>query len=183
MKVTKRAWAVFDKTLTVLMVLAAALVIFDTLAISVDVLLRYFIGSSWAGLFEISEYSMLWITFLSAAWLLKIGGHIRVDLLLTRFSPRQRAITNIITSIICVLLFVFITWYTLKLTLHDYQTGFFYPSVLRPPKWPIEIIIPIGYFLLLIQFLRITYGHLRNWKALSTEGTGAISGSTPGGES
>jgi TRAP-type C4-dicarboxylate transport system permease small subunit len=169
MKATERAWAIFDKTLTVLMVLAAVLVIFDTLAISVDVLLRYSIGSSWAGLFEISEYSLLWITFLSAAWILRIDGHIRVDLVLNRLNPKRRAITNIITSIVCVILFGVMIWYTIKVTLQDYQIGFNYPSVLRPPKWTIEIIIPIGYFLLFIQFSRIVYGRLKNWKALSTE--------------
>jgi C4-dicarboxylate transporter DctQ subunit len=169
MKASERAWAIFDKTLTVFMVLAAALVIFDTLAISVDVLLRYSIGLTWPPLFEISEYSLLWITFLSAAWIMKIGGHIRVDLVLNRLSPKRRVITDITTTIICVIIFAVMIWYTIKVTLQDYQIGFTYPSVLRPPKWPIEIIIPIGYFLLFIQFSRIVYGRLKNWKALSTE--------------
>ena len=182
MKVTKIAWSIFDKTLTALMVLACALVLLDTLAVTVDVLLRYSLGITWTGLFEITEYSLLWITFLSTAWILKIDGHIRVDLVLSRFNPRHRAITNIVTSIICIILLGVLTWYSVKLTLNDYQTGRYISSILQPVKWPIEIIIPVGYFLLFIELLRKTYGHLTSWKALP-RGEPKQLDSTPGGES
>jgi TRAP-type C4-dicarboxylate transport system permease small subunit len=174
MKASERAWTIFDKTLTALMVIGAALIIFDALAITFDILVRYFIGRTWNGLFEITEYSIVWMTFLATAWLLKTGGHVRMDVVLNHLSPRRRAITTIITSFICTILFGVITWYTLKLTVHDYLTGFGYQSVLSPPKWTIEFIIPIGSFLLFIQFLRITYGSLTSWKAQSTEGTNTI---------
>jgi C4-dicarboxylate transporter DctQ subunit len=166
MKVTEIAWAILDKIVTVLMVLAAALVLLDTLAVTIDVILRYSLGITWTGLFELTEYSLLWITFLSTAWILKVDGHIRVDLLLSRFNPRRRAITNIVTSIICIILLCVLTWYSAKLTLSHYQMGTYISSILQPVKWPIEIIIPIGYFLLLIVLLRKTYGYLTSWKVL-----------------
>jgi len=181
MKVAERAWAIFDKIVTALMVLAAALIIFDTLAVSVDVLLRYSLGITYTGLFEITEYSLLWITFLSTAWLLKNDGHIRVDLLLGRLDPRHKVITNITTTIICIILLGVITWYGVKLTLRDYQTGLTIASVLEPPKWPIEIIIPIGCFLLFIDLFRKTYGYLTSLKAMP-EGEQKQSDSLPGGE-
>ena len=181
MKVTKIAWSIFDKTLTALMVLACALVLLDTLAVTVDVLLRYSLGITWTGLFEITEYSLLWITFLSTAWILKIDGHIRVDLLLNYLNPRHRAIMNSISYIIGIFLLVLITWYSLKITLYDYQESIILPTYLKPSKWYLEIIVPVGYFLLLIEMLRKTYGHLTRWKALS-RGKQTPSDSTPGGE-
>lgn len=182
MKVTERAWTIFDKIVIALMVLAAALIILDTLAVTFDVILRYSLGITYTGLFEITEYSLLWITFLSTAWILKIDGHIRVDLLLYRLNPRQRAITNIVTSIICIILLGMLTWYSAKLTLNHYQLGTYISSILQPPKWPIEIIIPVGYFLLFIVLLRKTYGYLTSWKALP-KGEPKQLDSTPGGES
>ena len=104
MKATEIAWAIFDKILTAFMVLACAFVLLNTLAVTVDVILRYSLGITWTGLFEITEYSLLWITFLSTAWILRIDGHIRVDLILSRFNPRNRAILNIVTSIIGIIL-------------------------------------------------------------------------------
>ena len=181
MKVLETAGAVIDKVITVLAVFAAALILADALAVSVEVLLRRFFGITHAELFEITEYSLLWITFLAVTWLLKSNGHIRVDILPSRLNPRHRTILSIITSIICTLLFGFITWFSVKLTLHDFQTGFIIGSVLRPLKWPIEIIMVIGFFLLFIEMLRKTFGYLTYLRALS-RGETAGPESIPGGE-
>ena len=181
MKITERAWAVFDTIITALMVLAGAIIIFDTLAVSVDVILRYTLSITYAGLFEITEYSLLWMTFLGTAWLLKTDGHIRVDLLLNRLSPRARTITIIISSVIGILLLAFITWYSALLTWKDYHAEIIIPTYLKPAKWPLEIIIPFGYLLLLIGMLRKAHGYLTGWKAIS-KGEQMPSDNTPGGE-
>lgn len=181
MGVAKRFWAIFDKVITILMGLAAALVIFDTLAVTVDVLGRYLFRITHAQLFEIVEYTLLWMTFLGTAWLMKIDGHVRVDLVVKRLPPRQEVILKTVASVLGVMLLGFVTWYSARVTLLDLQTGFTLSGVLRPPKWPIEIIIPIGFFLLLIQSLRNTYGHLMSWRAFS-RGQQMSSGSSSGGE-
>lgn len=181
MKVIETAGAIIDKVITVLAVFAAALILADALAVSVEVLLRRFCGITHAELFEITEYSLLWITFLAVTWLLKSNGHIRVDIVPSRLSPRNRAILNIITSIICTILFGFITWFSIKLTLHDFQTGFIIGSVLRPLKWPIEIIMAIGFLLLFIEMLRKFFGYLTDWRVLC-RGETKKPESIPGGE-
>ncbi len=177
-----RFWAVFDKTVTVMMVMGAALIIIDMLAVSVDVIVRYLVGVSYTGLFELTEYSLLWITFLATAWLLKSGGHIRVDLLVERVPPRPRAIINIVASIVGVILLGALTWYGARLTVLDFQTGAYLSTVLSPVKWPIEIIVPIGYFLLLIDLLRKTNRYLTTLRTLP-RGEMKKSGAPPGGKS
>jgi TRAP-type C4-dicarboxylate transport system permease small subunit len=182
MKMAEKFWSGFDKTVTAMMVMGAALIIIDTLAVSIDVIVRYITGVSYTGLFELTEYSLLWITFLPTAWLLKTGGHIRVDLLADRLEPRPRAILDSIASIIGVIVLGALTWYGAKLTVLDFQTGLYLSSILAPVKWPIEIIIPIGYFLLLVDLLRKTYHHLL---ALRSPPYGELkkSDASPGGES
>jgi C4-dicarboxylate transporter DctQ subunit len=167
MKAAEKARAIIDRLVTALAVVAAGLIVADALAVSVEVLVRRFLGVTHAGLFEITEYSLLWITFLAVAWLLKNNGHISVDIVVSRLTPRLRAIINIVTSIICTILFGVLVWYSGKLTLLDYQTGFSMGSALRPLKWPIEIIIPICCFLLFIEMLMKTYGYLTSWKVIS----------------
>lgn len=181
MEAAKRFWAIFDKTITILMGLAAALVVLDALAVTFDVLLRYSLGITHVQLFEIVEYTLLWVTFLGTAWLMKNDGHVRVDLVVKRFPPGQEVILKTAASILGVMLLGFVTWYSAKVTLQDLQTGFTLSGVLRPPKWPIEIIIPIGFFLLLIQSARNTYGHLMSWRA-SSRGQQMSSDSSSGGE-
>ena len=179
-KVTERAWAIYDKILDLLVVFATFLVIFDTVIVSIDVLMRSAFGTTWKGFFEIAEYSLLWMAFLGAAWLLRINGHVRVDLILSRLKPKPKVMISIVSSIICALVFMVIIWYSAKITLHDFQVGFTLSSLLTPPKWPVEIIIPIGSLLLLIQLLRNIYEHLKNWISLS-RGEQVELGRTSGG--
>jgi TRAP-type mannitol/chloroaromatic compound transport system permease small subunit len=58
-------------------------------------------------------------------------------------------------------------YYTVKLTLADYQANFILASILNPPKWPIEIIIPIGFFMLFLQLIRNTRDFLKRYLILS----------------
>jgi len=163
----EKIWSALDKTITAMMVFGAAIIIIDMLAVSIDVILRYLFDITYTGLFELTEYSLLWITFLATAWLLKINGHIRLDLVLDRLNPRRKVITNIVTAIVCEILMGFLIWYSVKLTANDFINGTYLSTVLQPIKWPIEIIIAIGYILLFIVMLKRIYDNLKIWQSLS----------------
>jgi C4-dicarboxylate transporter DctQ subunit len=180
-KITEKIWSALDKTITAMMVIGAAIILIDMLAVSVDVILRYTLDITYTGLFEIMEYSLLWITFLATAWLLKINGHIRLDLILDRLNPRGKVITNIATSVICEILMGFLIWYAVKLTVNDFIHGTYLSTVLQPIKWPIEIIIVIGYILLFIVMLRRIFELVKTWQSLSHQEPEQIP-SPPGGE-
>jgi TRAP-type C4-dicarboxylate transport system permease small subunit len=167
MKTGERFWLIFDKTITIMMIVSAVLVLFDALAVTIDVLMRYAFSITNVFLFELTEFSLLWMTFLGAAYIMRNNGHVRVDALISLLSPRHGAIMNVIGSIISLFILMVMTFYTAKLTLHDFQTGFTLSGILRAIKWPIEIIIPIGFFLLFIQLLRNTYRQLTELKVLS----------------
>ncbi len=180
-KIFEKIWSALDKTITAMMVLGAAIIVIDMLAVSVDVILRYSLGITYTGLFEIMEYSLLWMTFLATAWLLKINGHIRLDLILDRLNPRRKVIANIATSVICEILMGFLIWYSVKLTVNDFINGTYLSTVLQPIKWPIEIIIAIGYILLFIVMLRRIIDLVKTWQSLSSERL-KNAPSPPGGE-
>lgn len=180
-RITEKIWSALDKTITAMMVLGAAIILIDMLAVSVDVILRYTLGITYTGLFELMEYSLLWITFLATAWLLKINGHIRLDLILDRLNPRRKVITNIVTSVICEILMGFLIWYSIKLIVNDIVYGTYLSTVLQPIKWPIEIIIAIGYILLFIVMLRRIFDLVKTLQSLSSEKLNQTP-STPGGE-
>ena len=167
MKMTGKFWSAFDKTITAMMVMGAAIILIDTLAVSVDVILRYSLSITYTGLFELTEYSLLWLTFLATAWLLKIDGHIKLDLIVDHLTPRRKVITNIITSIVCEIFTGILVWYAVKLTVSDFRYGTYISSILQPPKWPIESIVAIGYILLFIVLLRKIFNHLKTWGSLS----------------
>jgi TRAP-type C4-dicarboxylate transport system permease small subunit len=177
----EKFWSALDKTITAMMVLGAAIIIIDMLAVSIDVILRYLFDITFTGLFELTEYSLLWITFLATAWLLKINGHIRLDLVLDRLNQRRKIITNIATAVVCEILLGFLIWYSVKVTVYDFINGTYLSTVLQPIKWPIEIIIAIGYILLFIVMARRIYDSLKAWGSPSYEESEETP-SPPGGE-
>ena len=66
---------------------------------------------------------------------------------------------SLITTVAIMGLCLFLLFYTARLTVRDYQNNFLLASILNPPKWPIEIVIPLSFLMLFIQSIRhlVTY--------------------------
>ena len=167
MKALNKAEIIFDKIIDYMLMASAAIVVLDALAVSADVILRKAIGFTWAPLYEIITYSLLWMTFLGTTAIMRMNSHVKMDSLTGQLSPKTEALLNSITHCVCVLLAGVMLFYTIKLTITDYQTDFILASILNPPKWPIEIIIPIGFFMLFVQIIRNAKGFFDRYKTLS----------------
>ena len=138
MKVLRKAEIIFDRIIDLMLMAAAAIVVLDALAVSTDVILRKTIGFTWAPLYEIITYSLLWITFLGTTAIMRMDGHVKMDSLTSQLSPETAALLNSVTHCVCVLLAGIMLFYTIKLTLSDYQNNFVLASILNPPKWPLK---------------------------------------------
>ena len=162
--------AIFDRTTAVLVILAGVLIIFIMFAICTEIVMRDFLNRPQTWVIEISEYTLLWITFLSAAWLLKGEWHVKMDMLLNRLNPGNQAVLNIITSVVGAGVCLALGWYSGEVTWDHFLRGVSEQAMVDIPKAPIMAIIPIGSFLLFIQFLRRTYSYLRGWRASPDKG-------------
>ena len=160
MKLLAKASAIFDRVIDFLVFLACLLLMFAVVMVGLDVALRYFFGRPIIWAVEITEYSLLYIAFLGAAWLLKKEGHVRVDVVLNLLNPRNQTLVNIITSILGAMVCLVIAWYGAEITWDHFVRGVPSIQLLHTPRFLILMIIPIGSFLLFIQFLRRTYGYL-----------------------
>jgi len=135
------------------------------LSVSLDVVLRYFFNMHQEWVVELSEYSVLFITFFGAAWLLKRDGHIKVDILVNLLKPRTRASFSLISSIIGIIICLTFVWYSAIVTIDFVRRDITTAIMLNIPKAPIIAVICFGFFLLLLQFLRNSNEQLRNLKA------------------
>ncbi len=164
MKLVRGVTAIFDSIVSLFGTLVVVLLIFMMLAVSTEVVMRYFLNRPPIWVIEVTEYSLLYITFLGAAWLLRKEGHVKVDLVLTRLKPGTQAFLNATTSALCAIACLILAWYGVKVTWDHFQTGYFLSTILRPPSFAIVLIIPVGSFLLFIQFLRRMYHYLESWR-------------------
>ena len=173
-------WDVFDKFNNVLMAISAILVLLVTLAVAVDVFSRYIFNVTYVALFEISEYSLLWITFLGTPWVMRNNGHVRGDLVVSHLRKKPRAVLNFVASIISTITLSLLFVISARLNIKDFLTNYAMFGILQPPKWPLEIIIPIGFFLLALQMLRMTHGNWVELKNLPDSGTQNFGSGTGG---
>ena len=162
MKLVSKFAAGFDGVVVSLAVLAAAMCVLLMLGVSINVVLRYFFDKPLLGTETVCEFFLLWLTFLGTAWVLKRGKHVKIDIMVNRLNLKTQAVLNIILSIIGAVIFLFIMWYG-AIACWDYiQRGVWLPMILRPLKGVAWSIVPIGSFILAVQFLRNAYGHLRS---------------------
>jgi TRAP-type C4-dicarboxylate transport system permease small subunit len=145
---------IFDRILGLFIALACILLALVTTSVCLEVVMRYFFNRSQVWVIELSEYSLLYITFLGVAWVLKSDSHVRVDLFTTSLSARGRAICSLISFMICLVVSVVLTVYGIRVTWDHFSEGIYNPTILEFPKSAILLIIPLGGITLLIQSLR-----------------------------
>jgi C4-dicarboxylate transporter DctQ subunit len=170
MNFLKKAEKIYDKIVDYTLLAAAGIVVLDAVAVSQDVIIRKLFDFTWSPLFEIMTYSLVWMTFLGTTAIMRQQQHVKMDSLTGRLPRKAMALVNVITSCMCTVLLIGIVFYTLRLTIHDLRTHFVLASILNPPKWPIEIIIPIGFFMLFIQVIRNGIGFFNQYKVASQGG-------------
>lgn len=160
-----RSGDIFDKVLSLLAIVVAVTMGFTWLLVCTQVATRYFFRYPMGWVIETAEYTLLWITFLGAAWLLKKEKHVRVDVVIGRLNLKNQALLNTITSFVGATLCLVVAWYTGEVTWKLFQSRTHILSLLEPLQAPIIMIIPVGTLLLFIQFVRRGYGYLGHWRA------------------
>jgi len=173
----KRLGASFDRLLTSFSVVGMCLIAGITLMVTAKVVMRYFFNSPIVWVIDITEYAMLFITFLGTAWVLKKEAHVIMDLIIDRLSYRGRRIAILITSVAASVVCLIITWYGVAVGLDWYNINYYYQGALDIPAFYLEAVIPLGMFLVAIQFLRRARD---NWKLLKTPENGVVKPNTEG---
>lgn len=162
--ITTKFIAIFDRIVDVLAVLAACILVYLIVSVSADVAIRGLKNSSIPNTLEISEYLLLFLTFLIVPWVLKRNEHVKIELLVDRLRLGAQSVLKIITCIVDALLCLLLTWIGAAVTWDLFQARARVEGVLEPLMAPIIAIIPLGFLLLSIQFLRMSYDYWRKWR-------------------
>lgn len=135
-------------------ILAMVAIIGLFLLIFADIVLRATVSVSLEGSIEISEYLLIALGFLGLGQAQLMGGHINVDVLFLKFSPRWR---HVIQIAILVGLAVFFIIMAKQIGVETYVS--WVEKIDRPgttlliPTWPRNLVAFIGCVLLIFAFL------------------------------
>lgn len=164
MRFLKKLNSFFDGIIDGMAFLAGLLLLFTIFSICYEVLIRYFLmrPSTWS--VEITEYILLYITFLGAPWLLKQKGHVKVDVVLNMLNIRTQRILNLITSLLGAIICLVLFWFGVLTTADHFMRKIPVIKSLEVPKFILLAVIPFGSLLLCIQFIRQIVAIAKNLK-------------------
>ncbi|BBO85091.1 hypothetical protein DSCO28_56570 [Desulfosarcina ovata subsp. sediminis] len=160
----KRIGAIFDKVLDGMIFVVGCLLIFIMLAVCADVLFRTFFDTPQIWVTEVIEVMLLYITFLGTAWLQREDGHVYVEILISRLDRATASFLKIISSLIGIFISIVLTVFGTSITLDYCHRGIYTPTAMEIPVCLIILVIPLGSFLLLGQFIRQTAINLDRFK-------------------
>jgi len=132
-----------------------ALAVFLMLSLAVmafiQVILRNFFAIGLNAVDELMRNGVLWIAFIGAALTTLRSRHIAIDILPRLLKGKVRRVLNRILNLTASLICVILGWYAAKFVQLEIDMHSTIAGVI--PAWIIEIILPVGFFLLALTFL------------------------------
>ncbi|MFC2008094.1 TRAP transporter small permease [Chloroflexota bacterium] len=136
--------------------------------ITYDVILRYGFNNPTEWTTDISEYMMVSLPLLTAAYLLQQEGHVSLGIIVDRLNPRNRMMLGFVTSIVGLLACIAVTWQSAEFTWDLFRDGI---RVMRPlalPKWTVWVVLPVGSGLVSMAFIGRIFRFWTGWRSVST---------------
>ena len=114
-----------------------------------DILGRKFLSKTIPGTFEISEYILAIFILLGAAYTQQVKGHVGVDFLTSRVSPRARVACEIVTTLLSLFIIGIVVWMGWIEGIGERAVS----DQLRIPQYPFRLLVAVGGFLLWMELL------------------------------
>lgn len=132
---------------------AAACILLMTLLILVETFVRMVAGSSIFIAEEYSGYLMANFVMMGLAYTLRKGGHINVNLLISKLGPKPTAWFRLSACLLGILAFSILTFELFGLAAENYEFGQESMNITKTPIFIPQIGIVIGSGLMVLQFL------------------------------
>lgn len=102
---------------------------------------------------EVSQFLVMLMTFVGVSYGVRKARHIRMGAFLDAMPPRMEKVFLIIICLISAIVMGMMAWFSYRYLLNAMNMGHMTPA-LRVPKWTFYIILPVGFGLACIQYIR-----------------------------
>ena len=110
--------------------------------VTLNVLLRL-ADKPITGVTEYASVALVLITFLGLAYTEREDGHIRIDIVLSRLSPRVQRVLETITCVLSIPFLIVLVRWTAQVAQHSYRLG---STTMQTSidVWVIQMFVPLG---------------------------------------
>ncbi len=121
--------------------------------VSLDVALRNLGLGNFPWLLEVAEYAIYITTFLAAPWVLHLGAHVRVDLLINNTPARFSKALELLVGVGGAVISGFLVYHGTLVTIEASHLNAIVVKELPIAEWLLLIVIPLSGCLLLLEFI------------------------------
>lgn len=133
-----------------------SLLVFCVAALAILLIANVFCRTFYQSIYfaeEISKYLVILITFVGVSYGVRKARHIRMGAFLDMMPPMMEKCFIIFISLISAITMAIMAWFSYKYLLNSMNMGHRTPA-LRVPTWTFYIIVPIGFGLAAVQYIR-----------------------------
>jgi TRAP-type mannitol/chloroaromatic compound transport system permease small subunit len=121
---------------------------------------RTFFDTSYVWVVEMAQFVMTGYYVLGGGYSMQIDSHVRMDLLYVRWTPRTRALVDVVTAGLMLFYLVVLLAGGISSTQYAIEYGQKNYSSWAPPLAPIKIVMVIGIVLMLLQVIAVFFRDL-----------------------
>lgn len=134
-----------------LAIAASSLVFIMVAVISYEVIARYFFDAPTVWALELSTLLLGPYFLLAGPYFLHTAGHVNVDILHRKLTPRLTAIADTGIYAVIVLISCILVYQSIPIAQNSIGVGETSFSSWNPVIWPVKTLIPFAFILLLLQ--------------------------------
>ena len=133
-----------------------SILVFCVAALAILLIVNVFARTFFQSIYfaeEVSMFLVMLTTFTGVSYGVRKARHIRMGAFLDAMPPQMEKVFIIIISFVSAFVMAIMTWFSYKYLMNAMDMGHMTPA-LRVPKWTFYVIIPIGFGLACIQYIR-----------------------------
>ena len=125
-----------------------------------QIILRNVFSAPMFGYIDIVEFSMVGFAVLSISFVQRVGGHVRMELLVARLKGRAHWAAEVVSTILAAFIVSVLIPYSYK---HFDRALSFGDSTIdiEIPTWPAKLVVPVALTILLIRLIIQFFGYWR----------------------
>lgn len=148
----------YDRLVDAMAVIAAAMLVWLMISTVVSVSMRNAGVQPLAWLFTSSEYALLYLTMLGAPWLVRMKGHVHIELVTAALPETPRRLLSRAVALGCVAICAVLAWKGVDLVLTNIERSNYDVRAYYFPRWILTVAFPVSFGLMAIEFARFVFG-------------------------
>ena len=150
--------SIHTRIVNALAAISGAMLALFTIGICYDVTLRALGFQPQFYIASMVEYGLLYVTVLSAPWLLRENGHVFVDMVTRAMAPGLKRATEYAVYVLAFVACIILAWAAAYLSWENYLRGEMEIRDFNMPRWLIYSPMALSFALLAVEFLRCMSG-------------------------